>query len=494
MTSSTSAPYTTAAYITLTATSAVTLSGAITASPSSGYQVAYYTSQGFWVTLPVSGTLSLTAGSAAYFAVYSPGTALPSPNPDGCVGVQPDATSRNGAHVALVGVQPINAGATFSYTGTLSETMFRSSPCPIPTTASSATVTIAVSMSPGPGSELNENSTETDAYSTETVSTSTDALVEASTYSGKASLDELQETTTDEVGDSTVTTYGTPLVYGITALPYSGTITNGPPSTVNATLADGSVSLRTYNSNGSYTECDTVAGIGGTCSNSTGGSGPVNTIVLNSDGSGTYLIQTPNFVPQVTSIQMAVSAPQSGNMTITETNNGSSPTPQSWTVPQFWQGSLYSDTTTASNPGALPPQCGSGSALSNLGGINEFSRTITTVDPVLGYTDTRVINSYVAENYQSLGAVGPVCVTINDTENIYIDYFLDTTYFIYPSFNGQPLQVDTIAEQYWFASAPTGDTSVRGLAASIAAHEAGIAFTRTIQRTQRLEQVSGGLK
>lgn len=497
---STAAPYTALAYITVTASTAVSLSSVptITVSSPSGASGAYYY-EGYWVTLPQSGTFMLTQGTSAYFAIYTGGT-LPSPNPNGCVGVQPDTSTVGGARTAAVGVQP-TSGA-YDYTGNLTETTFRSSPCPIPTGTSTAVVTITVTMSPGPASNVYENSTESDAYSTETVSTNTSALVEATPVTGGTGFSELNETTTDEVGDSTVTIYATPLLYAIASpLPYGGTITNGPPSTVDATLADGSTSQRTYNSDGSYTECDTIAGLSGTCSSSSSGSGSVDTITVSSNDSGSYLIQSPNFVSYgITSIVFSYAAPSGGQDTITQTTyDNTTPSATQYTVPQWWTGStLYSDTTTSASVTSLPTQC-TGSALTSLGGIDEFARTISTLDPVLGYTDTRTIDSYVSEGYQSSSTpVGPVCVVITDTESLYYDYFLDTTYLFYPSFNGEPLQVDTINESYWFSSTspPTGYSTVRtssspggipGLAASIAAHEAGITFTRTLQRAQRME-------
>ena len=56
--------------------------------------------------------------------------------------------------------------------------------------------------------------------------------------------------------------------------------------------------------------------------------------------------------------------------------------------------------------------------------------------------------------------------------------------------DGQPLQTDTIAEAYWYHGAPT----TAGLAANIAAHASGIAFTRSVQRAQRLEHIAAAVK
>jgi len=490
-----SAPYTTLAYITLTATSSLSLSSVptITVTTPSGAEGAYYDSQGYWVSLPQSGTFTLASGAAAYFAIYTGGT-LPSPNPDGCVGVQPDTTTRTGAHAALVGVQPIDQGAAFSYTGTLTESIARATPCAMPTATQQASVTVSVSVTSSPSGSTDEHSVENDAYATETTTTTTDAIVAATTYNGASGFSESTETSSDEVGDTTVTTYATPLVYAIgSPLPYSGTITNGPPSTVDATLADSTTTSRTYNtSNGSYVESDSIAG------------GGANTITVNSNFSGNYTVDTG-----YGQLEASYSAPSGGSITFTESLGGSTLT--SFAIPQWWTGSsLYSDTTADEGEGALPSPCNPSPAVTS---ADDFRRTIAIIDPVLGYTETETIDAYVVKDYVSTTTVGPACVVISDVQNLYYDYFYDTPYSIYLSQSGAPLQTDTIAEAYWYASQPTGDSSVRtqsenpgsipGLAANIAAHASGIAFTRATQRAERIENfvrsvaaghVGGGVK
>ncbi|HTX57925.1 MAG TPA: hypothetical protein VMD47_12570 [Candidatus Acidoferrales bacterium] len=486
-----SAPYSAVAYITLTANTAVAIGSlpVITVSSPSGVSAAYYNADGYWVTLPQSGTsLVLSSGSSAYFAIYTGGT-LPSPNPAGCVGVQPDSTARGIARTQALGVQP-TAGA-YSYTGTYSETIYRQTPCPIPTATSNATVAITVTMSPGPSGGEYENSTETDTYTNETVTTNTSALVEATPVTNGTGFSELSETTTDEVGDSTQTSYSTPLLYAVeTPLPYPTAYSNGPPASVDATLADGTTSQRTYTATGgvgSYTENDTIAGVSGD-----------NTITV-SGFSGSYVIQTPNYEPG-TQFEFAYSAPSGGVITLTPTFAG---VPGSTLqIAQWWPStatSLYTDQTTSSDSTSSAADTACGATISGLSGnVYLFTRTITTIDPVLGYTDTRIVNSYIASNYSGSGdVVGPVCVTISDTENLYYDYFLDTPYSVYVSLTGQALQTDTISESYYLSSSTgpylrvraqsVSPASVPGLQASIAAHLSAIDFRRTIERTERME-------
>ena len=108
---------------------------------------------------------NLAANATEYFAVYS-GGALPSPNPDGCVGAQPDLTTRGAtAQTQAVAVQPTSG--TYNYVGTYSETISRAQPCPIPTASSNATVAITVTMSaatPPATMQTYENSLETDTF------------------------------------------------------------------------------------------------------------------------------------------------------------------------------------------------------------------------------------------------------------------------------------------------------------------------------------------
>lgn len=470
-----SAPYTTLAYVTLTATTAVALSSAptFTVTSPAGASGAYYNAQGYWVTLPQSGAFTLASGASAYFAIYTGGT-LPSPNPDGCVGVQ--TATRGVSQAALVGVQPIDQGAAFSYTGTLTSSIARGVPCPMPTATQNATVAVTVLVTSSPYA-TDEHSVETDAYNTNSTVTITDASVAATAVGTASGFSESAETSTDLVGDTTVTTYASPLVYAIASpLPYSGTITNGPPSTLNATLADSTTTARTYNADGSYTEQDSIAG------------GGQNNITVASNFSGNYTVATGSG-----QLEFSYAPPSGGTVTFSETLGGTAL--GSLTIPQWWTGtSLYTDSTVDKGAGALPLPCAPNPGVPS---ADDFRRTISIVDPVLGYTETETIDAYVVKNYVTTTTVGPACVVIADTQNLYYDYFYDTPYSAYLTLTGAPLQTDTIAEAYWYTSAPTGDISVRtqsanpsgipGLAASIAAHASGIAFSRTTQRAARIE-------
>jgi hypothetical protein len=519
------APFTALAYYTITS-NALSMNGlpgfslTFASAPTATYYLSVYESNGFWYpagqfsasgnTISIASTSSpvytVNGTQPLYFAIYASTTgAIPNPNPDGCVGVQPDATTRTGAHAALVGVQPITPGATFSYAGTLLSTIARATPCAMPTATSSASVSVTVTMTtaPGaPGGTADEHSVENDMYSTNTTTVTTDAIVEATTAPAPQSFAELSETSSDAIpnqpgnqpGDTTVTTYATPLVYAIASpLPFHSPIVNGPPSTVNATLSDGTTTSRTYTPDGAYTESDTVPG---------GGS---NSITAFSTFAGNYTIDSGQG-----ELEFVFSAPSGGVINLTERLGND--TLGTLAIPQWWTGnSLYSDTTTDTGENGLPSVCQPSPTVAS---ADDFHRVISIVDPALGYTETETIDSYVVKNYVSTTTVGPACVTIDDVQKLYYDYFYDTTYAFYGALGGPsaPLQTDTLSEAYWYTGAPTGDNTVRtlsanpggvsGLSASIAAHASGIAFARATQRAKRIENIAraaaaghlGGLK
>ena len=424
-----------------------------------------------------------TATATATATATSTATAGP-PNSNGCVTT---AAVRRSARTAAVGVQPITAAGSFSYTGNLTETIDRSSPCPIGTSTAAATVGITATMT----TATNEHDVETDNYATNSTTVTTDASVAESTPGTSDTFSESKEVSTDEVGDVTTTTYTSPLLYAVASpLPYPTAITNLSPSSILTALADSSSTSRTYGSAGAYSEIDTLAGVTAT-----------NQLSVTPTGAATYLIQTPNFAGapnNVSSVTLKFSAPSGGLITVSQTLTGGATPPPSGTITAWYSAGtpLYSDTTVDAGSGSVSPSCSPDPGVTS---AYDFRRTIVNIDPALGSYDTRTIDSYVAPNYQGNGiTVGPVCVVINDTEKLFYDYFFDTPAFFYLSGDGKPFQTDTIVEAYWFASSPTAPyTRVRddasspggvpGLAASIAAHTAGITFTRETQRAQRIE-------
>lgn len=493
-------------YVTITPTSGTVMLNGIpgftitlpSGSDTTQYFVAYYSTTGqapAWVSASTTGTspagasglvltipatsgptITLAAGQSLYVAVYN-GYYIPPINQSGCVGVQGDSVQRQ-----LVGVQPPTAGSGWNYTGSLTDVIVRTSPCPIPTASSAATVTVTVTAAPttGPlsGTNIDEHSVETDAYALQTTQVTTDATVNG--------ILESSETSTDLSGNQVVTTYGGGgLTYN--PPPSQNNYLNAPPATVNTTFEDGTTYARTYTNSGNtsatYSETDTLAGVS-----------THNTIQTNLDGSATYNVYD-GFNNDTVAFTMG--APSGGNIVFSLTE-GSNPT-QTLTIPA-WFGtsgsSLYQDVTVQTAFTGLDSSCPNNANTMGAGsGGTLFTRTITLVDPALGYTDTRVVKSYVVTNYSAGKSVGPVCVVINDAQNLYYDFLFDTPYLVYVSGDGNPIQTDTFNETFYFSSAPVGDSRVRSKAAAagavsgnIALQESGFAFARAVQRAQRIEK------
>lgn len=269
---------------------------------------------------------------------------------------------------------------------------------------------------------------------------------------------------------------------------------NPPPTEIKDTFADSSYTDRTYtDATGAYTESDMLTGVS-----------PANTITVNDSGKAQYIVQTPLFSGppnDVSQITFNYSAPSSNVITLSvafQGSGGATP-PPSIQIQKWWPStvtSLYSDVTSDAGSVTLPSPC------APAGGITsgeDFHRVITNVDPALGTYDVRTIDSYVDSSGE-----GPVCVKISDVEQLFYNYLFNTPYFFYVSQGGAPFQTDTIDESYWLTTSAGALTRVRsdatsanqipGLAASIAAHNAGLNFMRATQRMQRLEAFATSLK
>jgi hypothetical protein len=489
-------------YVTVTASGNMTLSGvpgfastipsavqAAATTAGAQFFVAYYGSQSgqtpaaqspAWVSSSTTGaapassitipavttpTFTLTSGQSVYFVLYY-GYYIPVNNSAGCVGVQPDAAQRQ-----LVGVTPATPGSTWSYTGTLTDVIARNGPCPLPTASSAATVGVNVTVTSTPGMPpgfVDEQSVESDSYSTNTTQVTTNAIINGTV--------EASETSTDLTGNQVVTTYASPY------LTYLGSsnFTNDPPSTVNTTFADGTTYQQTYASNGTYSETDTLVGV----------AAAPNTITTNADGSASYNIYNGYYG---TTLAVTMSAPSGGAITFTTAQGGQSS--NTLTIPAWFSANptLYSDSTAVTTGASLDPSCTGSGLLGGGSSATEYLRTISTIDPALGGTETETIKSYVVPDYTGSTTVGPVCVVISDVQDLYYDFLLDTPYLAYVSGTGSPLQTNTFNETFYFSSAPTGESRVRTdaaarAAANLALHESGIAFARAVQRAQRMQR------
>lgn len=486
------------AYFTLTAQGGpVTLQGLpglkiqipATGYPSGVYYVAYYDASGpvaAWestttngasadaghsVSIPATSSpaISIPAGSTIDLAVYY-GAYMPPINVKGCVGGNQNPLASR----SLVGVHPITSGNSFAYTGALTQTIVRSSPCPMPTATANAQVAVSVTETAAPGSapagtQTDEHAVETSAFSTYTQTVTTDSYV----ASNSGSLYDLGEQATDQGGNTVTTSYALPGIKFAQVPEGAGNQwSSGAPSTVFSQFADGSHYARTYAGSGTYTENDVLPG------------GLASVLTENADGSGSYVIGTYDQNGNPSSLPITVSAPSGNKVTMTYNN-----TPHSiplWYALPF---APYSDVTQDMGVQNIDAACGHLPAGFNPTQAEKIVRTTTTVDAVLGYTDTRTTTTW---DQNVTASQGPLCVEIHDVENFYYDYNYDTTFLVYRTNDGNPLQTNTIDETYSLSSAPVANiirhsaAIGRALNARVAAGQAGITFARSVERAHRL--------
>ncbi len=417
------------------------------------------------------GTPPTTTPSAT--PVHTP-TPVPSPtypaNSQGCVSTS--AVRR----ADTVGVHPITSGNSYAYSGTLTETVARSSPCPIPTSTSQATVFVNVSEgTPGPtaapGTQSEEHSSETDNFSTRTTTVATDAAV----MTNGTAFYELAENSTDQGGNTVTTTFTSPgLKFALIPEASGNSWTNAVPHTVVSKIADGSNYSRAYNANGTYTETDSLPG------------SVTSTITESADGSGAYDIGAG----ASGTFAVTLSAPASNSITM-KYNAVNHTVPLWYTLPLV----PYADRTQDLGMQNIDAACGTLSSLRSPAQAEKLVRTTTTVDTILGYIDTRTTTSWDLPNYSGLSGpttMGPICVEISDVEKIYYDYSLDTMYYVARTSDGKPIQTNTISEAYSLNAAPVvnllgrSQPDAKTFDAQIVARQAGITFTRNVERANRI--------
>jgi hypothetical protein len=441
--------------------------------------------------------VSLSSGQSIYLALYV-GSYIPPINILGCVGTPSPAppVTADRLRPALVGVHPITGGDSYTYVGTLAQTIYRSQPCPQPTASASAQVTVTVSMSPDPSiaGASDENSIEQDAYPLGTQTFTTTAVVSTPLPASPQRYYESTETMTDGVGDTVVTTYASPgLQFAQTPERASNTWSNNEPQTYDQTLADGSTFNRTYPGAGIYTETDTIQGNG------------TNVITANTDGSGTYEIGKGSTAGDVL---FTIGAPSGGYISFAVSVNGT-PAGTTLQVPLWYTLPLtfYSDTTLddGSPTTSLPSACASAGWVSPTYAFESLVRTIDVTDPILGYTEKETIDTYDVPSYNNgttTVTLGPVCAVISDTVDTYYDYSFTTPFAAYVSGNAQPIMTNTIDETLALQQGSSLKALSASRAASVAAHfsseiaarAAGIRFTRALERARTAESLAHAVR
>ena len=151
-------------------------------------------------------------------------------------------------------------------------------------------------------------------------------------------------------------------------------------------------------------------------------------------------------------------------------------------------GPLISDTFADNGPAGFPAGCAVTPAIGTQG--EQIVETQRTLDPVLGYLETRTTTSYVVDGF------GPACITISDVLASYYDYTNDTTKIDYQSQNGLPNRIDTITQTLGMTSPTSPYSAVRRpesttpvSPALLASRSAAIDRLRALQRAQQLKNL-----
>jgi hypothetical protein len=409
-------------------------------------------------------------------------TPTPTPNPYGCVGSSPFAVTAP-KRLTAYPPHPIASGDAFTYGGSIASTLAVSAPCPQPTATSSATVTanvsnLAASSFPGgapAGATTDQRSIESDAFPTVTDTTTTDLAL---SVANPGNFDLYAQTSSDGSGDSVATAYTNAQVLDELPETTGAAWTNGPQGTLKETLADGTTVSRTISGDGSYVDTESYPD-GGTAVITVNGKADGKTM----DGSGSY-----NF--DGGTLLFSYAAPSGGNITLTLSSKGNPSKTRTFPVwyPQPLPASYVADDFADNGAQAFDSHCSVNTATYGTTG-NQIVETNKTIDPVVGYIETRTTTSYVVNGY------GAVCVKIDDAVDSYYQYNSDTTKIDYQSPNGQPIQTSDVVEYLGMTSPSSPLASVRTDAASgvspveVASRIAAIESMRELQLAQHLEAV-----
>lgn len=362
-------------------------------------------------------------------------------------------------------------GDTFSYSGTLTQTNVYTypTPSPFPSTSANATVSInaVVTQSAAPypistpvGGAYDLRYSESDAFPNGTNVSTTNSF-QSTTASA---VDEYGSSVTNGSGSgSATTTRSYTSVYVLDELPETNGAnwSNSPAGTLYESDPDGTSITRTIAANGTYNETQTLV------------AGYNEKITENSDGSGTYggTIWNAYGIEDFT-----YGAPSGGHVSIgvtfTTPAPGSTATPEPPIVlatPVAWYPSsptFYSESDSVSTGVTFPGGCNVAATFGTSG--NVVLRAITTLDTILGYTDTQTYAEYDSPTY------GIVCIMMADVQKYYYDYLDDTeeSYDDFADFAGgsTPLQTVDIAETVGLQSETLASSATRRSVQSASTH------------------------
>lgn len=367
--------------------------------------------------------------------------------------------------------------------------------------AYSVSTTVSAGSSPYPGtttaSLIDEHVAESDVQSLETTTYTTDSWLgldaSSSPYTELLYGSTQQEPSSENLPDIT-TLYTNAQQVDEYPAGNGATWTNNPASTVTYSYADGDNGTRAVASDGSYVDTENLL---------SGGIGGQAVLTENSDGSG--LITGPYFGGDIiSSVAFAAPSPAASPTAIdvtvnytTDAQNDYGYPPSETIAAPVWYSlpiSLYSETDTVTTGASLPKSCAPFTT------ATDVNRTITTLDTVIGYTETTVFDSYEFNGV-------PICLTTTDTQNYAYDQQQNTPYFLYITPNGSPLETVTTTESLVLGAASSGSTASsamrsaampatvtagvparNGIVASLEAHQLSYFARERVIRTRTLLQ------
>lgn len=361
---------------------------------------------------------------------------------------------------------PTGDGTQLVYGGTLTQSFQTftevvapsSSPEPVSTTTQNVTQIVAVrsnqSFNGNNGLfDLHSSETDADTSGLKTTTSTTDTYESVVPNGSASTLLQYGSLFVDEAGDSTTTSYSSPLTLDRLPETPGAQWSNSPAASIQQALAGNSSGSsitvqRTIHSDGTYAENTTYPQ-----GYSAPGYSGVGEIQENADGSGTFAFVanagalTLDFslpVPQPTGSPLITVAEFTG---LDPTN--ADPPNLAFQLPD-WYGTapaFYNETDKDLGLLAIPSSCMLSAQYPQT--AYAIQQVIDLTDTILGYTEHRTTTNYVAGGY------GTLCSTTSDTLTLYYDYSGDQAYV----FDAQmPLEIDTVAETLALQPATSAST------------------------------------
>lgn len=406
--------------------------------------------------------------------------------------------SRTGTYNAPVSIltqRPANAGDTFAFSGTLTQSDVYAYPTPNPlppdskTANVTQTVTVSATTDPyGSGTTVQDfNVAEKDAFPTQTLSSTTDSYFQEGAANGGISpFYMLGSSAVDDQGNTYQTQFASPGVL-VDELPESSgqSWTNSPAQTIKNNYVGMESVARTVNADGSFTSSENLysAPIPSPSPGAPTQDYPNATLTTSgyADGHGNlnYQYTIPDAsgwaAGTIFENDMAVTAPSGNGIQFMEDRQWvpSQQTPPPYSnyqnVPVWYTiGStgLHSETDKDFGSVTIPSSCNVPSSFGT--SANQIEQTTSDIDPMMGTLETVKTDEYVVTGY------GPVCVAVSDVDNQYYNYQADQSYsgnFSYfPVLSGSPLLITTVKETLALQSATvSAQTRTRNTAIAPAA-------------------------